>query len=228
MFVFTESDTFRAFFAISQERIDADLEQAQESSDTLRQEERDHLNLHPSLISAESLAFSYHRRLLQGCVSLEQSRLPRDLLIYSLTLPAHQIAELACTVACRSGRLAELSVEMKKLSEGEGLGGDSIWSIGEGPAAYQEASAESDQILDDISETIFIQVLRRYHCHEIIELIEKKRDEYEVRYEVGRRLVHPDLAENTEANRFEEQLILERYGELTHRRLQSRLRKVGL
>jgi hypothetical protein len=227
MIELSEKDIFTAIFAISQESIDLDLAEIDDKIEGIRDDERAYMNLALEKISVAEIAASYHRRLLQGHAAWLYSCLSRDLLLYTKTLPAHQIAEMACTVACQSGRLASLTSLMVGYENEEGLEEGEVWSLGNGPQEYQDAAREGEELLGDITDTVFVEVLKRYRFYEALEMIEKNRSEYEIRYEVGRRLLSPDVAEDVEANRFAGEAIRSSFGHAAYGRLQARLGAAG-
>jgi hypothetical protein len=100
---------------------------------------------------------------------------------------------LAFVLAAEKGRLAELQDRMEKISRREGLSWDEYWPPGEGPADYEEARKQYDELGAQVSDTFFTSLLRRYHFYEFATLFEEDRMRFEVMHYVGERLCRKDL-----------------------------------
>lgn len=79
---------------------------------------------------------------------------------------------------------------------------------GSGCEFYFEESLvkESDRLLTQIHDMVVVEVLKRYQLPKFAALFEQNRPLYEIRFEVGCRLVVPDLV-----GRSEHLKILEQY-----------------
>lgn len=110
---------------------------------------------------------------------VENSTLPKYLIFFSATLPAHEIAEMACGVACESGRLLEIQ-ELLAQYEWNDASND-----GEGACLEQEG----EMVLSRISDTILTHVLRSYGHDDFVSCYEGNRGAYHRRCEVGRNLI---------------------------------------
>ena len=105
---------------------------------------------------------------------------------------AHEVAEMSCAAATGKGQLSEFA----QVFEGSGC------------EFYFEESLvkESDRLLTQIHDMVVVEVLKRYQLPKFAALFEQNRPLYEIRFEVGCRLVVPDLV-----GRSEHLKILEQY-----------------
>lgn len=142
----------------------------------LRREEREYIACDGNG-SAWDLARSYHRRMLIGIGMVEYSTLPRYLVFFSATLPAHEIAEMACGVACESGRLLEIQ-ELLAQYECNDASNDGSF-----------LEQEGEMLLSRISDTILTYVLRSYGHDDFASCYEGNCTEYHRRCEIGKNLI---------------------------------------
>jgi hypothetical protein len=117
--------------------------------------------------------------------------LPEELVLFAVSLPAYEIAEMACGISCDQGALRELGKIVFECEESGVLEG------------YDHAVCRSDEILRNIHDTMFSNALERYGLNDVIELYENDRPSFELQVEVGRRLVSPDLVDLAEHQKFE-------------------------
>ncbi|MGC6567892.1 MAG: hypothetical protein ACON38_20040 [Akkermansiaceae bacterium] len=185
------SSVLKALYSISDEELREDFESLNDQAIQLRIDEKKFRRLSESQVSDKDLARSYHRRLLLGCHMEEFSKLPKELILFSVTLPAFEIAEMACGVSCERGELLKLGQVVMGCEESGIFDG------------YDSAVAKSDAILTKIHDTMFVNVLERYGHAEIVRLFETKRPLFELKIEVGRRLVSPHSIEKEEALKIE-------------------------
>ena len=129
---------------------------------------------------------SFHRRLLLSSEMSRNSKLPGDLVLFSATLTAHEIAELSCAASTGSGMLKKL-VGME----------ESLADSGQ-PEGAKERAVLSERLFDQIHDAVFLEVLDRYGMRKYAQIFEKNRPLYEIRCEVGRRLLSPDLVDKKE------------------------------
>lgn len=172
------SEVLSAFFNLIEKEADRDGEISVQKMRELRREEREYVACSGGG-SARDLARSYHRRMLLGVGMVENSTLPKYLIFFSATLPAHEIAEMACGVACESGRLLEIQ-ELLAQYEWNDASND-----GEGACLEQEG----EMVLSRISDTILTHVLRSYGHDDFVSCYEGNRGAYHRRCEVGRNLI---------------------------------------
>lgn len=162
-----------------------------DSAVQMRIDEKKFRRKRTSEIGIDELARSYHRRLVLGCQMVELSRLPKELILFSVTLPAFEIAEMACGISCEQGELLKLGKVVMGCEESGVFAG------------YESAVEKSESILSDIHDTMFVNVLERYGHSDIVHLFEKKRPLFDLKVEVGRRLVSPHSVEREEAKKIE-------------------------
>ncbi|MBL6923552.1 MAG: hypothetical protein ISR39_15405 [Akkermansiaceae bacterium] len=172
------SEVLSAFFNLIEKEADRDGEISVQKMRELRREEREYVACSGGG-NARDLARSYHRRMLLGVGMVENSTLPKYLIFFSATLPAHEIAEMACGVACESGRLLEIQ-ELLAQYEWNDASND-----GEGACLEQEG----EMVLSRISDTILTHVLRSYGHDDFVSCYEGNRGAYHRRCEVGRNLI---------------------------------------
>ena len=172
------SEVLSAFFNLIEKEADRDGEISVQKMRELRREEREYVACGGDG-NARDLARSYHRRMLLGVGMVENSTLPKYLIFFSATLPAHEIAEMACGVACESGRLLEIQ-ELLAQYEWNDASND-----GEGACLEQEG----EMVLSRISDTILTHVLRSYGHDDFVSCYEGNRGAYHRRCEVGRNLI---------------------------------------
>ncbi len=110
---------------------------------------------------------------------VEHSTLPKDLVLFAATLPAHEIAEMACGVACESGRLLKIQ---ELLAQYE-------WNDGVNEMKKSSLEEEGEVILSRISDTILTYVLRSYGHGDFVSFYEGNRAVYHRRCEIGRCLI---------------------------------------
>ena len=61
----------------------------------------------------------------------------------------------------------------------EGLEDGEYWPIGEGPEDYREVSAQSEELCDQVRDTVFTSVLRKYQLGHLADFFEGDRDRFE-------------------------------------------------
>lgn len=132
-------------------------------------------------VTPEEVAMSFHRRFLLGVQMKEVSKLPSELVLFSITLPAYEIGELACSVASGAGDLLKLGDFLAECEESGQFDG------------YQAAVGKSEGLLTGVHDTMFVSALTRYGQTGLISLFENNRPLFDLCQEVGRRLVSPDL-----------------------------------
>lgn len=186
------SDVLRRLFGIDADRIGDDLALAKGNVFEFRRQERSIRK--QSRISSNELVKSFHLRLLIASQMSESSRLPADLILFSSTQTAHEIAEMCCAVATGKGQLRQSAQVFEESGHENSI---------KDPLVVQ-----SERLLARIHDTVVGEVLKRYHLTSYAHLFEENRPLYEIRFEVGRRLIVPDLVSREE--HFE---ILEQYQE---------------
>ena len=172
------SDLLSSLLGISQERINLELEGLGENEAKWRAQEREFLR--GTRQRPQDEAESYHRRLLLGNKMNQFSKLPSDLILFAVTVTAHQIGELACCVSSGKGGLKELALRFESFEQAENLD------------YHSSEILQSDQMLEKIHDSVFLSILDRYDLKKYGLLYEENRPLYEIRFEVGRRLVTPD------------------------------------
>lgn len=172
------SEILSAFFNFIEEGADRDGEMSIQRMRELRQEERQYV-ARGGDGNALEFARSYHRRMLIGVGMVENSTLAKDLVFFSATLPAHEIAEMACGVACESGRLLEIQ---ELLAQHE-------WNDASNDGEASCLEQEGEMVLSRISDTILTYVLRSYGHDDFVSCYEKNREVYHRRCEIGRNLI---------------------------------------
>jgi hypothetical protein len=182
------SAVMKSFLAISPMEIRSDLGVLEDRADGWRSLENTFQNSRND--DPDEMARSFHRRLLLGVHLTRVSMLPKDLILFIVTLTAHEIAELACSAASGRGQLFQLSEELERLEE-----------LGD----WDHTSADvvlSDSLIERIHDSVFLEVLHRYGLRKPARLYEEKRAIYDICCEVGRRLVtgNPVSREEHEAS----------------------------
>ncbi len=174
-------------------------------------------------LNVEDIAASFHKRMLEGAKIWKNGWLHEDLSLVAASLPAQQIAEMACSAATRKGKLARLYREMTAIHEEHGLDEDSALQPKYRPRSYGLLIESSEKLFRDVFSTVFVQVLDRYSLSKISQLFEQKPSVFEVRFEVGRRLLDPNSLDDIEGNKMVEQSLRDRFGENSVADLHSRL-----
>ena len=172
------SEVLSAFFNLIEKEADRDGEISVQKMRELRREEREYVACGGDG-SARDLAKSYHRRMLLGVGMVENSTLPKALIFFSASLPAHEIAEMACGVACESGRLLEIQ---ELLAQYE-------WNDAPNNGEESCLEQEGEMVLSRISDTVLTHVLRSYGHDDFVSCYEGNRAVYHRRCEVGRNLI---------------------------------------
>ena len=173
------SEILRAFFGISPQRIEREIDDLESKVSQFRSLEREFGRV--TWPAAGALAESFHRRLLLGKKVTLKSQLPPDLILFSATVSAHRIAELSCSVATDRGRLSELA---------------GLFEILEETGAFDDGAPDvllSNELLEKIHDSVFLEILRRYDLNGCGRIFEEDRPLYEMRFEVGRRLADGSL-----------------------------------
>lgn len=178
------SDVLQAFLGIPPRRIKEGLLEVESCGAGLRKLERSYFSTRGG--TPESEGESYHRRLLLGKKMSLSSRLPADLVLFSATVTAHEIAELSCSAATGTGMLSNLTRQLDDWKEE----GDEM--------TYSSVILQSEALLERVHDSVFLEILRRYELEGYGRLFEKNRPLYEVRFEVGRRLVDASLVNDTD------------------------------
>jgi len=209
------SELLNEFFKRSQESINSDFESSRRLPDkALTQAEHEPMAM---------LADAIHRRLIYGAVLWNKDSIDEDLALITAALPAQQIAEMACSSATGGKKLSKI---LDVISAADGSGNQLRDTIDE--RVYEELVRVSDDILERIFETVFLNVLERYHLERIASLYEKSRSTFAVRYEVGRRLSQRSTEADKKADQEMADELRSRYGEESINFLNSRLAARGM
>lgn len=224
----SSSQLLDEFFARSQQEINDDIQlavQGKWNSQKTRQSWR-----HWALVTVQngtdrsSLAQAYHERLIVGAQHWQRASAEDEKALVLASLPAQELADLACTLACGKGSLKRIAQEMAALVGDPEI----VLSPTEMSPAYRELSLKSVRLLQGIFDTVFIQILERYHLEDLAEFYDKSPEEFEVSFEVGRRLINPSSANDYIANESATEHLRDRFGNGSVERLQSRLALRGL
>jgi hypothetical protein len=216
------------FFGISKERIAADIltsadqyEELAQRGATACQRQATGETLPPS-----EEAEHWHEMLIWGH-SLSDRRLPGDLVTSHVVHQVMDVADSACTVAFDEGEIAELESQLRAIEERKGLGPDEMFvRIGDGPPDHDAVASKLNDQLERISDTVVSALLSRYQFRELEDLFENDRAEFEIRREVGRRLVHGESP--SALTEFIESHLRSKFGAAAIGRLHQRLRQAGL
>jgi hypothetical protein len=220
-----DAEIIRYLFGLPQSQIDADLTAA--DADDLLDELLAFQKVPPAEQTPDRVALNYHKRLLQASAFQKNPEVPEDARFYLAAITATNLADEVATAAFQNERLAELTREMKKIEEREGLKPGEFWKIGEGPEDYGVLTDESDRLHAEFTDSIFLEALRRYHFDEVAKTFQEDRVMYEVRFEVGRRQTMM-TEESGEYSVLLEERLLNEYGRRAYDLLQERLRAAGL
>lgn len=172
------SEVLRDFFAMSPSQVRKDLEKLRNfdgRKEALRELEK--ILTREGYRTSGEMVDSFHRRLLLAAAMNRTSKLPDDLLLFSATVTAHEIAEMSCSAATGTGVLGVLAevFECRDYLDG---------------SAQKNAEVTfSDQMLNRINDSVFLEVLSRYGLERYGEIFERNRALYDIRWEVGRLLV---------------------------------------
>lgn len=169
-----------------------------------------------------------HNLLISGWAVWQSDLVEPDVSLLAAALPALQIAEMACTEASSRGTLARIQQELDMLvcNHAEEV----TWSTADN-IQYQRflrLNEEADRILESIHDSVFVDIMRRYHLEEVAEIFEKNRETFEIRLEVGRRLIQPTKVRGAMSSSHAIASLSEKYGDRCGRRLERRLARFGL
>ena len=209
------SIVLKSFFSISMEEIEYELGRIADDAVLLRSLEKKLRRKRVSSILPTEWATSFHRRFLLASQMMEISMLPEELILFSVSLPAYEIAEMACSISCEQGALKELGEIVFNCEESGVFSG------------YDRAVLRSDEILESIHDTMFSNALERYGLTRVTELYESDRPIFELQVEVGRRLVSPDLVNLDEHQKIEAD-FRKKFGPEYLQEFTRRLEKHGL
>jgi len=187
------SKVLSVFFEKSQEQIDREIERRQRLSESMDR-------VSQGFKSPKAMALSLHEQMLDGAKIgkiAKMAGVKADLALVASILPAQELGEMACEVACHSGQLAAFHSELGDINQSHGLGDDDVWVKGQAPSKYQEICDLSDQLLECIFQTVFLRVLEMYRLDWIADLFENHRAKFEMRYEVGCRLLNSNINPHT-------------------------------
>lgn len=174
-----DSAILRIFLDISPQRVKREIEDLESKAKQLRSLERNFGRR--TWPTAGEMAESFHRRLLLGKRVTLKSQLHPDLILFSATVSAHRIAELSCSVATGKGRLSELAGVFEVLEKS-----------GELDSKAPDVLL-SNQLLEQIHDSVFLEILRRYDLNEYGRIFEDNRPLYEMRFGAGRSLIGDKL-----------------------------------
>lgn len=182
------AEMLRILFAIPQSQIDRDIAAGQEDFQRLVEQTRTISVQYRDSNDPKIAARHHHQQMVQGKVARRLDALPEEYRLFLVAMAADEIAEEAVCEAHDKGRLGELGRQMDEIRKREGVHQDHHWVTG-GPADYQEACQESEQLFDKVHDTIFTTLLARYRLDDVTEMYEKDRDRYDELREEGRKLV---------------------------------------
>jgi hypothetical protein len=222
------AEELRVLFAMSPADIAHDLEQAARDPAPF---EREWLacvsktQTRAKLTPAQKSRGRHLEMLLAHAFSCQPGVTPEQAL-YRVAFSCTDIENTAFVLAAEKGRLAEIQDRMDKISRREGLTLDQYWPRGEGPADYQEALKEFEELGSQVSDTFFASLLRRYHFFEFATLFEEDRMRYDVMHYVGERLCRKGLEMSLRKHRLK--TLVEDHGAPAKELLRQMLKAHGL
>jgi hypothetical protein len=188
-------EELRLFFAISPAQIAQELEEAARDEAPLAERWLAYARKirQGAKLSPGEHTRANHLEILLAYAFSQRPGVPVEQALYQAAFACTDVLNCAIEIAANQGRLAELQDRIDSISQREGLSLDEHWPPGEGPADYQEALRESYRLADQVEDTLFAALLRRYHFLEFAALFEEDRLRFEVMRYVGERLNDRDL-----------------------------------
>ncbi len=129
-----------------------------------------------------------HLSLILANWAWQSGNVVGEVAAFHAILPAEQIAEAAGSVALEKGKLREISQNIDAIRTREGLEENEFWPIGHGPLDYQDQESQFEHQFDKIFDTVIVFVLNRYGLHELANLFDQDRTQFEIKREIGRRV----------------------------------------
>jgi hypothetical protein len=222
-----QAQALKIFFGIPQAQIDGDLGEALFDIERILGELDMYHALAKEKRTPDLSARRYHNQMLQAHCWRKLPTACEDEALFFLKMATLDIVNDVGDMAMDAGRIGELTRQMMEIERREGLKENDYWSIGEGPADYQAAGAESEVLQTRVEETVFLHVLRRYRFNAAAELYEKNPMEFEVMHEAGRRRVMPGDFMKLNLNRSAEESLLKEYGQAAVDLLHQRMKENG-
>jgi hypothetical protein len=217
--------TLRIFFSIPQARIDRDLGGALLDVKRICEEIDAYCALAEQERTPELSARRYHNDLLQAHYMRKLPQICQEAALFFLAVVVEHIVNDVATCAVEKGEIRELMRQMTEIERREGLKKNEYWTIEESPPDYRQINAASEVLLNSISETIFLCVLRRYRFEAMADLYEKNRMEFDVMREVGRRRMYPGKSVELKVDESEAMFLFKKYGQAAVDLLRERSKK---
>ncbi|PYL74515.1 MAG: hypothetical protein DMF26_10700 [Verrucomicrobia bacterium] len=219
--------TLSILFAINQDLIDSQLNQAANDITRVRDEISSLLAIPFDAKTSESDARLAHLLLVQAYILCQRVGIPQELKTFYAAVGAGGLVQDAELAADDKDTLARLSAEMTAIRRREGLADDEFWMRGEGPPDFEALEAEYGRIIEKIEETVFVFALRRYHLDAEADLYERDRVTFELQREIGRRAVY--RSPDADVEKFMDDYVRKEYGDDALSRVRARaeeLRKI--
>jgi len=182
-------ETLKLFFAIPKEQISRDLIAATEDEQPfiLAATQR-YLAVPPNKERAPKVVADFwHAQMLRACLMRKNPNIPEGMALYWASYNAHDVADAACDVASAAGQLAKFHRDMDRMETEEGLEEGEYWPLGNGPEEYELLRTESEALVDKITDTMIVHVLRRYGLNDEADLFESHRAAFDAKAEAGRK-----------------------------------------
>lgn len=179
----------KLFFAIGQRQIDRDVAEGQRDREKMLAEGSASLAKLRDSNDPQLMARHHHEQLVRAKVLRSQDDLREECRLYFAYMAADRITDEAVTVAFGSGRLAELGRQMDEIQQREGLTDTEFWMRGEGPDDYEQLSQQSNELYEQVYDTVLTTVLR---LDDVAQKYENDRPQLEEQVEQGRRILFGD------------------------------------
>lgn len=208
----TPSKTLTILFSMERRTIDRDLESAEGEIVVLAGRISALFAIPVALRTPEIDARLAHLLMVQAHELCRNETLQPELKTFYAAFGAGYVAQDAEHVAAGKDTLANLSIRIDAIRRREGLADDEYWTRNQGPADYCALDAEFDRIVTGISEMVFAFALRRYRLENCAELYEQDRVTFEIKREVGRRIISPARGDTAAIEKLMDDYCRKQYG----------------
>lgn len=220
------SKTLKAFFDIEPSEIANALLPVDGKAGLLRAEIASLTKTPFDAKTPETEARIAHLWMVHANESCRNEAIPSELRTFYAWIGTCDIVNYVQNVAPGNGTLAKLSDLMRAIERREGMDDDGIFPNDCEPADYQQISSEWDKLLEKITDTIVVAVLRRYELDDTADLYEHDRVNFEIHCEIGRRIICSSNEDKASDKKRHDDYFQNKYGADALKQVQIRVAEI--
>ena len=186
------AETFRLFHAITQERIDSDLEDAPDNYTPMGELIQAHYKLGEEELTPELCADFLHNQLIQACAGMKHPLVDDRVAFHLVGIAARTAARVAVDTAAERGELGDLNKKMDAIRDAANDEYFDERHAEDQPKEYVELAERAGQWLGKIEDMMMIDILKKYRLREAAELFETDEATFDEKVREGYYVLFPE------------------------------------